>query len=300
MKILLFGKNGQVGKRLQTSLLPLGELVSYGREEIDFRNHEQIRQCIKQHNPQWIVNAAAYTKVDDAEDESELAFQINATTPKVIAEEAKNIGAWMVHYSTDYVFDGTKTEPYHEDDKVSPINVYGQSKALGDRHIQESGCHYLILRSSWVFSNHGRNFINTILHIAKTQSALNVVSDQFGAPTSATLITDVTSCAMYRIILSRYDAKFSSIYNIASSANVSWYDFAVTILQYAESIGVQLKCAPQNVRQTLTSDCTLGATRPLNSMLDTSKIKAVFGITLPHWNYYMQEAVQCVRDRDDY
>lgn len=199
MKILLFGKNGQVARRLYPALLPLGEVIVYGSKELDFKDFDKLRSCIKHHRPDVIVNAAAYTQVDKAESEADIAFAVNAEAVKVIAKEARDSDAWLVHYSTDYIFDGNKNGVYTEEDKPNPLGVYGQSKLVADSYINITCEKYIILRTSWVFDSYGKNFPKTILSLAQKNDSLSIVDDQIGAPTSASLIANVTAMILYRI-----------------------------------------------------------------------------------------------------
>lgn len=291
MKILLLGKNGQVGRKLSTQLLHLGEVRALCSKDLDFRDSSAVRQCIREYKPNWVVNAAAYTNVEGAEDNIDDAFSINAHAVNVISEEVKALNSWLVHYSTDYVFDGAKTTPYTEKDHRKPISVYGASKAMGDEFIKQSGCNHIILRSSWVFSEYGNNFVKTILHLAQTRPHLNIINDQIGCPTSASLIANVTSNIIHHISSTNFDIKYNGIYNMTSNQPVSWYEFACQILKYAESIGVELQRKDVDIKPITTAEYITKAKRPLNSILDISKIEEKFGMQMPHWQIFMQETV---------
>jgi len=287
MKILLFGKNGQVASKLRYTLLPLGDVICISSQDVDFTDHSKLAQCIRHHAPQCVVNASAYTNVDKAEDEPDLAFAINAEAVKILAEEALKLKALLVHYSTDYVFDGTKEDLYTEKDVYSAIGVYGKSKALGEEYIVHSGCDSLILRTSWVYSNTGNNFARTILKFAKERNSLRVVNDQIGAPTSAQLIADVTSLMIYETITT----EAYGTYNLTARGHTTWYDFAKALLFYAEAIGVELKCKHNDIVAIPTSEYPMKAKRPMNSRLDLSKIEQTFGLKMPHWDCYVSPVV---------
>lgn len=289
-KILLFGKNGQIGSKLFRKLLCLGDVVALGSEDVDLTNHKAIRNAIKLHKPQFIVNSAAYTKVDDAEDNPDSAFAVNAYAVGVMAEEAKRLDAWLIHYSTDYVFDGSKDGPYTENDALAPVGVYARSKAAAEEMVQNSGCKHVIMRVSWVFSDTGQNFVKTILRAAETRDKLRVVGDQVGSPTSASLIADITALVMYRII-STSDSNLSGVYNAVSSGFVSWHQFACSIIEYAEKLGMPIKCKVTDIESITSAEYPIKAARPLNSRLDTSKIQNVFGIHMPSWEQYMMDVV---------
>lgn len=284
MKILLFGKNGQVGWELQRSLAPLGELIGLDRHSSsycgDLSNLQGIAQTVHDLKPDVIVNAAAYTAVDKAESETELAQLINTKAPGVLAETAKACGAWLVHYSTDYVFDGSSDQPWHETDTVNPVSVYGQSKLAGEQAIQASACLNLIFRTSWVYAARGNNFAKTMLRLASEREQLSVINDQIGAPTGAELLADVTAHSI-RVALQRNDV--SGIYHLAAAGETSWYDYAKYVLAFARQSGVELKVSEQAILPIPTSSYPTPAERPQNSRLNTSKLKATFDLNLPNW-----------------
>ena len=285
MKILLLGKNGQVGWELQRSLAPLGEIMaldfdSPGELRADFAQPEQLAATVRRVAPQWIVNAAAHTAVDKAECEPGLAHTINALAPGVIAREAAMLGAWLVHYSTDYVFDGSGNVPWKEDSPTGPQNVYGHTKLAGEAAIRASGCRHLILRTSWVYAARGANFARTMLRLAAERDALDVVDDQVGAPTGAELLADITAHAI-RGVQSR--PELGGTYHATAAGETSWCGYARHVIGFARDAGQPLKASPEMVRAVPTSVFPTPARRPANSRLDASKLRAAFGLTLPAW-----------------
>jgi len=284
MKILLLGKNGQVGWELQRSLAPLGELVALGSQSQrycgDMTNLEGIAKTVRDVAPDIIVNAAAHTAVDKAESEPDLAHTINTLAPSVLAQEAKRSGAWLIHFSTDYVFDGSGDKPWLEDDATGPLGVYGKTKLQGEGAIIASGCKHLIFRTSWVYAARGNNFAKTMLKLAQTRDALNVINDQFGVPTGADLLADVTAHAI-RAALQRPEV--SGLYHLVASGETTWHEYANVVIDFAKQAGVDVKVAAEAVQAVPTTAFPTPAVRPLNSRLDTSKLKSTFGLTLPHW-----------------
>lgn len=284
VKILLFGKGGQVGWELQRSLAPLGELVALGAGSQnlcgDFSNLEGIAQTIRAVGPDIIVNAAAHTAVDKAESEAEFARTINALAPAVIAQEAKRSGAWLVHYSTDYVFDGSGDKPWLETDTAGPLSVYGKTKLEGEELIRASDCRHLIFRTSWVYAARGGNFAKTMLKLAQDRDSLNVINDQFGAPTGADLLADVTAHAI-RTALQHPDV--SGLYHMVAGGETSWHGYASFVIEYARLAGIDIKVAPEAIQPVPASAFPLPAPRPKNSRLDTRKLQNTFGLTPPHW-----------------
>ena len=289
MKILLLGKNGQVGWELRRSLAPLGTVISVDRTQADMAKPESLRALVASISPDCIVNAAAYTAVDKAENDIESATIINADSVKVLAEEALKINAWLIHYSTDYVFDGNKKEPYIESDPVNPLSVYGQSKLQGEQYIHYSGCKHLIFRTSWVFSAHGSNFVKSMLQLAKERESLNIVADQFGAPTSAELIADITSLCINQIVSKgeAFSKDKSGIYHLVSSGEATWHSFAQYIIGQALDMGENLKTLPNAVLPISTVEYPVPATRPKNSRLSTVKLQDTFSLHLPQWETYV-------------
>jgi len=287
MKILLIGKDGQVGWELQRSLIALGDVKAVDIAECDLANAEALRQLIRDYQPNVIVNAAAYTAVDKAETDVTLAHTINATAPQIMAEEALKIGAWLIHYSTDYVFDGTKDGFYLEDDSTNPLSVYGASKLAGEQLIENSGCNYLILRTSWVFAARGGNFAKTMLRLAKERDSLKVVGDQYGAPTSAELLADVTALCIKQVIdSSASNSDVKGVYHLVAGGVTTWHEYAQYVIGHAIESGESIKCSAANIISIPASDYPVPAARPSNSRLSTDKIKQVFGIHLPDWQYH--------------
>ena len=284
MKILLIGKNGQVGWELQRSLLLLGEVISLDRSECDLSCPESIPAIIQSIKPDVIVNAAAYTAVDKAEEEELLATTVNSVSVGVIAEEAKKLNALFVHYSTDYVFDGLKSTPYTEDDKTNPVNAYGRSKLAGEKAIQASGCHYFIYRTSWVFASRGSNFIKTMLRLAAERDELKVVSDQIGAPTSAELIADITAFCLYRVTLNdSLIEQVSGIYHLAPAGETSWHGLAKYAITKARDSDMKLRVTPDKIHPIATSEYPMPAKRPANSRLNCKKLCKAFTLVIPRW-----------------
>ena len=284
MKILLLGKNGQVGWELQRSLAPLGELVTPGRDDSDLcgdlSNLDGLARTVQTVWPDVIVNAAAHTAVDRAESEPELAHTLNALAPGVLAREATNIGALLVHYSTDYVFDGSGSRPWAEADKPAPLSVYGRTKLEGERLIQAACAQHLIFRTSWVYAARGTNFAKTMLRLAQERERLTVIDDQFGAPTGAELIADVTAHAIRQCLRQPHDA---GLYHLAASGETSWHGYANQLLTCAQLMHSAIKIKATEVVAVPSSAFTTAARRPLNSRLDTTKLQHCFGLTLPRW-----------------
>ncbi|MFW9077819.1 dTDP-4-dehydrorhamnose reductase [Pseudomonas sp. P2757] len=283
MKILLLGKNGQVGWELQRSLAPLGELIALDRHAVDglcgdLSDLDALRATIRQIKPDVIVNAAAYTAVDKAESETELASRVNGDASQLMAEEAATLGAWLIHYSTDYVFSGQGSAPWQETDAVAPVNHYGVSKLAGEQAISASGCKHLIFRTSWVYGARGNNFAKTMLRLATDRDTLNVITDQIGAPTGADLIADVTALAV-RQAMQR--PELSGLYHLAASGEVSWHGYASHVIAFAQDNGEQL--AVKTVSPIDTTAYPTPARRPLNSRLNTQKLRDNFSLHLPDW-----------------
>jgi dTDP-4-dehydrorhamnose reductase len=283
VKILLIGKNGQVGFEAQRALAPLGEIVAVDFPECNLTQPETIREAIRATRPTAIVNAAAYTAVDKAESEPDVASAINAVAPAVIGEEARKLGARVVHYSTDYVYDGTKPGAYTEDDATNPMSVYGTSKRDGDLALAASGAEHFIFRTSWVFGAHGANFVKTMLRLAAERDRLNVVADQIGAPTPATLLADVTAQVLGQTTYRPAEATPSGVYHLVADGETSWHGFAQAIIRSATARGRQLRMPPEAVRAITTAEYPLPAKRPANSRLDTTRFRQTFGLVLPDW-----------------
>ena len=285
MKILLLGKNGQVGWELQRALAPLGELVgcdfdSPGALKADFSQPESLRALIRAVAPDVIVNSAAHTAVDRAESEPDFARALNATAPGVIAEEAAARGAWLVHYSTDYVFDGSGSHARDEDAPAGPLSVYGRTKLEGEQRIRASGCRHLILRTSWVYAARGGNFARTMLKLAAERESLSVIADQWGAPTGAELLADVTAHALVRV---RAEPELGGTYHCVAGGEINWHGYARHVIDWARAHGQGVKVAPGAIHAIPTSAYPTPAARPLNSRLSTARLQAAFGLHLPHW-----------------
>jgi len=285
MKILLLGANGQVGTELQRTLLVLGELKSCTRAQANLKDLQGLRSLIQDYQPNVIVNAAAYTAVDRAESDKNQAELINSTAVGVMAQEAKNLDAWLVHYSTDYVFDGEKLDTYVESDPTNPINVYGSTKCKGEELIAGSGCKHLIFRTSWVYGSYGSNFAGNMIRLFQEKDELSVVSDQIGVPTSAELIADITSVCLMQAL--RNNTDLSGIYHLAPSGNTSWYGFAQYLLEKGQSIVDGLSSHSVNLNPIPTSQYPTPAKRPKNSLLNTNKISQEFGIFMPMWQIHV-------------
>lgn len=288
MKILLLGKNGQVGTELQRTLLALGTLIALDRSTADLEKPAMLRTVLETHSPDVIVNAAAYTAVDKAETNREAAQAVNAESVAVIADYAKARDALLVHYSTDYVFDGFKASPYEPADATHPLSVYGATKRQGEEAILASGCRFLVFRTSWVFSAHGSNFVKTILRLAKEREALNIVADQHGAPTSAELIADVTALA---IAGHRQGLCKSGIYHLTAAGHTTWHGLACHIVARAAANGVVLKAAVERISPIPTEAYPLPAPRPKNSRLDTAALSDALLLQFPDWTVHVNRTV---------
>lgn len=296
MKILLFGRGGQVGWELQRSLGVLGEVVALDFDANqnpqglcgDFTDLEGLARTVSLVQPDVIVNAAAHTAVDKAESEPELARTINALAPAALAQAALHAGAWLIHYSTDYVFDGSGSAPWRESDATGPLSVYGQTKLEGEQAVAHNPKH-LILRTSWVYAARGGNFAKTMLRLAGERESLTVINDQFGAPTSAELLADVTAHAIRTLWSQPEQAlELAGLYHCIAAGETTWHGYAQFVLEQAAALGLPLKATADKVAPTATSSYPTPARRPLNSRLDTSKLQDAFGLRLPHW----QDGVQ--------
>lgn len=291
MRILLFGKNGQVGWELQRALAPMGEVLAVDRPEVDFMHLKGLRTFTLETKPDLIVNAAAYTAVDKAESEPGIAMRVNGEAPGVLAEVAKKMDIGLVHYSTDYVFDGTKGEPYTEEDEPNPINVYGETKLAGDRAIQGSGCSHLILRTSWVYGTRGKNFFLTILRLAKEGKEIRVVDDQVGSPTWCRSIAGATASVLRRLGAEEPDRAWEDeggLYNCSAGGEASWFEFARAILEGEQSRrGAQW--APPDLEPIGTKTYEAKAPRPRYSVLDGLKIERAFDVKLASWQAQLRD-----------
>lgn len=289
--ILLTGINGQVGYELQLSLASLGKVHALDRSQLDLSNPDNIRQVVQSVKPDLIVNPAAYTAVDKAEVESGIAYAINAIAPQVLAEEAKKLGAAMVHYSTDYVYDGVKPTPYVETDVTNPLSVYGKTKLVGEEAIRATAVPHLILRTSWVYGSRGKNFMNTILRLASERKSLRIVADQFGAPTSSRAIAEATVSA-----LASWSGDKSGTYHLTCAGSTSWHGFAQAIIEEYELLRESrhwpaLKASVENILAITTADYPTPATRPVNSQLNCDKLSSTFGLVLPEWHVALQQVM---------
>ena len=284
MKILLLGKNGQVGWELQRSLAPLGELIALDRHSPDLCGDlaklQGLADTVRAVRPDVIVNAAAHTAVDKAESEPELARTLNALAPGVLAQEAAKIGALLVHYSTDYVFDGSGTRPWTETDTPAPLSVYGQTKLEGEQAIQAACPNHLIFRTSWVYAARGENFAKTMLRLAQERERLTVIDDQFGAPTSADLLADVTAHALRQLLQRPTDA---GLYHLVAGGETNWHGYADYVIAQSQRTQAAIKIVAKEVVPVPTSAFPTPARRPRNSRMDTSKLQTTFGLKLPHW-----------------
>ena len=284
MKILLLGKNGQVGWELQRSLAPLGEVIALDSNSQNycgnFTNLSGLTDTVRQIKPNIIVNAAAYTAVDKAENETELAQTINADAVAVLAREAKRLDAWLVHYSTDYVFAGDGSAPWQETDSTGPLSVYGASKLAGEKAIQESACHHLIFRTSWVYGARGNNFAKTMLRLAQERDSLTVINDQMGAPTGADLLADVTAHTIRTV---QTAPELAGLYHLVAAGETSWHGYASFVIDYAQKMGQNLNTAVDAISPVPTSAFPTPARRPNNSRLNTHKLQTCFALTLPEW-----------------
>jgi dTDP-4-dehydrorhamnose reductase len=285
VRILVSGIAGQVGRDLLAELAPAGDVVGLDRAAMDLASPQSIRDAVRRVSPGIIVNPAAYTAVDRAESEPELAMRVNGEAAAVLAQEARRLGAWLVHYSTDYVFDGTQPTPYREDDPTGPVSVYGRTKLAGEQAIAASGCRHLILRTSWVYSLHGRNFLLTMQRLAGERDELRVVADQVGAPTTSLAIAQATARLLARL---REPADgLDGVYHMTCGGATSWFGFAQAIVERlprtAQALGLPAPQRRPSVTAIRTEDYPTPARRPANSVLDNGKLQRTFGIRLPDW-----------------
>ena len=281
MKILLTGKNGQVGFALHKKLISLGDVIATGRHDLDLGNPEAIRAFIDKIKPDMIINPAAYTQVDKAESEMSLAHQINAIAPQVLAEKASQLNIPIIHFSTDYVFDGLKNEPYIETDQANPQSVYGKTKWKGEEKVRNHKKH-IILRTSWVFSSHGQNFLKTMLKLAQEKTSLNVVSDQMGTPTSTDVLADVPY-KIVKAILNNPNFKDFGTYHVTSMGDTDWFHYACFIADEAMRLKLKTTMTSKDIKPISSDLYPTLATRPMNSRLYTDKITKTFMLELPHW-----------------
>jgi len=285
--VVLFGADGQLGHALQAELALLGRLIPLTRSDVDIADAQALRAIIRQHAPRYIVNAAAYTAVDKAEQEPSMAHAINATAPGIMAEEAKSLGATLVHYSTDYVFNGQSKQPYQESDVTDPLSVYGRTKRDGDLAVMAQAGSFFIFRSSWVVGAQGGNFLKTMLRLAQERDSLSVVADQHGVPTSARWMAQVT-----REVLQRPDhASHSGLFHLSNAGQTTWHGYAQYVLAQAARMGWSLKVQAEQVKAIATADYPLPAARPANSLLDTRSVQQKLGLTIPTWQTGVDEVL---------
>ena len=284
MKVLLFGKNGQVGWELNRALQPFGDVIALGKREADFSNPECLRYIVSEIKPDVIVNSAAYTAVDKAEEEESFAAIINSGALGILAEEALKSNALLVHFSTDYVFNGEKNSPYKETDATCPINVYGRTKLAGEEAIRKSGCDYLIFRTSWVYASRGHNFLLTILKLAKERDELSIVSDQVGAPTSARLIAQTTFTCIHQAMLKKQEGEYcSGLYHLTASGSTSWHGFACAIVALTNKIS-NLKLGSERIKAISTKEYPTPAKRPKNSRLMLNRLETDYQVVMHDWS----------------
>lgn len=286
-KVILFGKGGQVGTELLRSMSHIGQIFAFDIDEIDFLDRDAIRKTVLTIQPDVIINAAAYTAVDKAETDRESAYKINGEAVKTLANVSRETFSLFVHYSTDYVFDGTK-EGYSEDDEPNPLNVYGESKLFGDNSIIESGCEYFIFRTTWVYALHGHNFARTILKLARDRERLEIANDQFGVPTSAELIADVTSYCIAK-------GGKSGVYNLVPKGVTNWHEYAMFIIELSRKYGIET--AAREIIPVPSSTYKTAAKRPSRSVLNTDKIRNEFGIVFPEWRVHAERFVKAMGEK---
>ena len=295
-RVLIIGYAGQVGVELQRSFFDAAELICHDRDTVDLAVPDQVTAMVRRAAPDIILNAAAYTAVDRAESEPETAMAVNAMAPRILAEEALRVGALLVHYSTDYIFDGSKTGPWVESDKPNPLNVYGASKLAGEEAIQQVGGRYLIFRTSWVYGPHGNNFLLTMLRLAKERDRLDIVDDQFGAPTSSIALADATRAVVAGVLAGRYGStdSWSGLYHMTCGGSVSWYGFARAIFDRANNL---LDGKVPDVRPISSAQFITPAKRPRNSVLSNEGLFTRFGIRLDSWETALDEVILRLAER---
>lgn len=287
MKILLIGKHGQVAWELQRTLAPLGDVVAVGRSDVNLADVAALRKLVGDVRPEVVVNGAAYTAVDKAETEKELCHQINAILPGVLAEEAKKLGALLVHYSTDYVFDGSKTTPYVESDATNPLGTYGATKLTGEQAVCAAGADYLIFRLCWVYGARGQNFMLTMQRLAREREKLRVVRDQLGCPTWSRMIAEATAQAVKQVLASKDRTTYSGIYHLAASGSTNWHGFASRIIELLPE--AERKC--REVEAITTAEYPTPAKRPAYSVLNCDKLAKIFGLRLPNWEHSLRQVL---------
>jgi dTDP-4-dehydrorhamnose reductase len=296
-KILITGKNGQVGWELQRSFASFGQVIAIDADEMDLANPDAIRRTIRDLKPGIIINPAAHTAVDKAESEPELAHAINGIAPGILAEEAQRLGSILVHYSTDYVFDGNKAAPYTEEDTPNPQSVYGKTKLEGEQAVRASGCKHLIFRTSWVYGVHGGNFVKTMLRLAKERNELRIVGDQFGAPTWARDLAQATASALTNWQSKDWDSSLNGLYHLTNGGRTNWHHFAEEIIRLARQYDAALATKSIDIRSITTAEYPLPAKRPANSVLSNDKINRAFEIRLPDWQVSLAENIRLLYEQ---
>jgi dTDP-4-dehydrorhamnose reductase len=293
-KILITGSNGQVGFELQRSLAPLGEVIALDRSRCDLADPESVRAAIREVRPNVIVNSAAYTAVDKAEADEVTAQAVNGDAPGIIGEEAAKLGALVIHYSTDYVFDGTQLGAYLETDTTNPLSVYGRTKLAGENALAASGARHLIFRTSWVFGAYGKNFIKTILRLALERSELKIVADQFGAPTGSALLADTSAQIASRFLFQAAEDFPCGVYHLTAAGETSWHGFARYVVEKAVGAGLGLQACADSILPISTRDYPTPAVRPANSRLETAKFRNTFGLQSPDWTQGVDQVLDVI------
>lgn len=296
-KILVTGKNGQLGWELQRVLASSGQIIALDSEAMDLADADAIRRTIRDVRPDIIINPAAYTAVDKAESDAELAMAVNGVAPGILAEEAKLLGSVLVHYSTDYVFDGNKVAPYTETDIPNPQSVYGSTKYAGEQAIRATGCKHLILRTSWVYGVHGGNFVKTILRLAKERNELRIVADQFGAPTWARDLARATATSLSCWIEKDLSPEFCGVYHLTAAGRTNWHEYAEEIVRLAREYDAALSSKSLDIRAITTQEYPVPAKRPVNSVLANKKIQDAFGIFMPAWQESLAECIRLLYEQ---
>lgn len=296
-KILVTGKNGQLGWELQRVLASSDQIIALDSKAMNLADADAIRHTIRDVRPDIIFNPAAYTAVDKAESDAELAMAVNGVAPGILAEEAKRLGSVLVHYSTDYVFDGNKAAPYTETDTPNPQSVYGSTKYAGEQAVRATGCKHLILRTSWVFGVHGGNFVKTILRLAKERSELRIVADQYGAPTWARDLAQATATSLSCWMGKDLDSKFCGVYHLTAAGRTNWHEYAEEIVRLARKYDAALSSKSLDIRAIITQEYPVPATRPANSVLANNKIRDTFGVAMPAWQDSLAECVRLIYEQ---
>lgn len=296
-RFLITGANGQLGFELQRALAPLGVVIATDRHACDLSNPDSIRTAVRAAKPDVIFSAGAYTAVDKAESEPNLGCAVNATAPEILGEVAAKLGALVIHYSTDYVFDGTKPSAYCETDSTNPLGVYGKTKLEGENALAASGADHLIFRTSWVIGAHGKNFIKTILRLASSRDELRIVADQFGAPTGAALLADASTHIATRYLRDGRGNFPFGLYHLTAGGETSWHGFAEHIVAKATAANFKLQATPKGILPITTSEYPTPAARPANSRLDTSKFRTAFGLHLPDWKHGVDQVLDVLLEK---